>query len=125
MSKKVLIIDDDKHVRYSFMLTLVDKGYIVKAVESGETGIEELSKNNEYDLIFLDLKMPGMDGIETLKHIRNINNKIPVYIVTAFQEEYLPNLTAITLEALKFRLLTKPLDRNQILMSTGMAIDNP
>ena len=125
MSKKVLIIDDDKHVRYSFMLTWGEKGYIVKAVESGETGIEELSKNNEYDLIFLDLKMPGMDGIETLKHIRNINNKIPVYIVTAFQEEYLPNLTAITLEALKFRLLTKPLDRNQILMSTGMAIDNP
>lgn len=125
MSKKVLIIDDDKHVRYSFMLTLVDKGYIVKAVESGERGIEELSKNNDYDLIFLDLKMPGMDGIETLKHIRSIDNKIPVYIVTAFQEEYLPNLKDITLEDLKFGILTKPLDRNQILMSTGMAIDKP
>ena len=125
MSKKVLIIDDDKHVRYSFELTLGNKGYTVKAVESGEEGIEELSKNNDYDLIFLDLKMPGMDGIETLKNIRSINNKIPVYIVTAFQEEYLPNLKDIALKELKFGLLTKPLDRNQILMSTGMAIDNP
>ncbi|MGI9533387.1 MAG: response regulator [Thermodesulfobacteriota bacterium] len=125
MSKKILIIDDDKHVRYSFALTLGDKGYIVNAVESGEEGIDELSKNNDYDLIFLDLKMQGMDGVETLKNIRSINDKIPVYIVTAFQEEYFPNLKDIAHEELKFELLTKPLDRNQILMTTGMVFDNP
>lgn len=124
MSKKILIIDDDKHVRHSFVLTLGGSGYIVNAVESGEEGIDELSKNNDYDLIFLDLKMPGMDGVETLKRIRSMNNKIPVYIVTAFQEEYFANLKDMEYEELKFGLLTKPLDRHQILMTTEMAFDN-
>jgi len=125
MRKKILIIDDDKHVRYSFILILKNQGYIIKAVESGEKGIEELSKDDDYDLILLDLKMPGMDGIETLKHIRSINSKIPVFIVTAFQEEYLSDLKEITIEELKFELLNKPLDRNQILMSIGEVLESP
>ena len=125
MSKKILIIDDDKHVRYSFILILKNQGYFINAVESGEKGIEELSNNDDYDLILLDLKMPGMDGIETLKHIRSINSKIPVFIVTAFQEEYLSDLKEITVKELKFELLNKPLDRNQILMSIGTVFDTP
>ncbi len=125
MRKKILIIDDDKHVRYSFILILKNQGYIINAVESGEKGIEELSKDDDYDLILLDLKMPGMDGIETLKHIRSINSKIPVFIVTAFKEEYLSDLKEITIEELKFELLNKPLDRNQILMSIGEVFESP
>ena len=125
MNKKILIIDDDKHVRYSFILILKKEGYILNAVESGEKGIEELSQNNDYDLILLDLKMPGMDGIETLKHIRNINSDIPVFIVTAFQEEYLSDLKEITIKELKFELLNKPLNRIQILTSIGEVFDTP
>ena len=54
MKKKILIIDDDKHVRYSFILILGNQGYFINAVESGEKGIEELSNNDDYDLILLD-----------------------------------------------------------------------
>jgi len=125
MSKKILVIDDDKHVRYSFVLTLGGNGFIVNAVESGEKGINELTKNNEYDLIFLDLKMLGMDGVETLRHIRSINSEIPVYVVTAFQDEYYSKLKDIEDEELNFELLTKPLDRNQLLYITQAAFDNP
>lgn len=123
MKKKILIIDDDKHVRYSFVLILKNQGYILNEVESGEKGIEELSSNDDYDLILLDLKMPGMNGIETLKKIRIINSKIPVFIVTAFQEEYLSELKELSAEKLNFDLLNKPLDRNQILKSIGEVFD--
>lgn len=125
MKKKILIIDDDKHVRYSFILILKTQGYLINAVESGEKGIEELSKNDDYDLILLDLKLPGMDGIETLKQIRNINIKIPVFIVTAFREEYHSDLRDVRTDELKFELLNKPLDRNQILKSIGNVFDSP
>ncbi len=125
MKKKILIIDDDKHVRYSFVLILGNQGYIINAVESGEKGIEELSNNDDYDLILLDLRMPGMDGIETLKLIRSINSKIPVFIVTAFQEEYFSDLKEITIKELEFELLNKPLDRNQILTSIGKVFETP
>ena len=118
MSKNILIIDDDKHVRYAFVLTLSEKGYVVRTVESGEKALEELSNNNDYDLIFLDLKMTGMDGIETLKNIRDINNEVPVYLVTAFKEEYFSKLKEIEFLELKFELLTKPIDRKEILLIT-------
>ena len=123
MKKKILIIDDDKHVRYSFVLILKNQGYILNEVESGEKGIEELSSNDDYDLILLDLKMPGMNGIETLKKIRIINSKIPVFIVTAFQEEYHSELKELSAKKLNFDLLNKPLDRNQILKSIGEVFD--
>ena len=67
--------------------------------------------------------MPGMNGIETLKKIRIINSKIPVFIVTAFQEEYLSELKELSAEKLNFDLLNKPLDRNQILKSIGEVFD--
>ena len=124
MKKKILIIDDDKHVRFSFVLILKNQGYILKETESGEKGIEELSYNDDYDLILLDLKMPGMNGIETLKKIRTINSKIPVFIVTAFQEEFLSELSDIKNKELNFELLQKPLDRNQILKSIGEVFDS-
>ena len=119
MKKKILIIDDDKHVRYSFVLILKNQGYVLNEAESGEKGIEELSNNDDYDLILLDLKMPGMNGIETLKKIRTINSKIPVFIVTAFLEEFLTELNDIKNKELNFEMLNKPLDRNQILRSIG------
>ena len=68
--------------------------------------------------------MLGMDGVETLKYIRSINNEIPIYIVTAFQDEYYSKLKEIEKEELNFELLTKPLDRNQILTVTETAFVN-
>ncbi len=74
MSERILVIDDEEVVRMSFTLALEDAGFRVDTAESGEKGLQ-MKKDAEYDLIFLDLKMPGMNGVETLRQIRkNVKN---------------------------------------------------
>lgn len=70
MSKgKLLIVDDEKNLRSSLQAILRDEGYQTDAVSSGEACLEKLKKN-KYDTIFLDIWLPGKDGIEILKEIR-------------------------------------------------------
>ncbi len=91
MSKRILIIDDDEAVRRSFILAFEDIGFKVDTAESGEKGLQ-MKNQAEYDLIFLDLKMPGMDGVETLRQIRKNDKKVPIYIFTAFHKEFMDQL---------------------------------
>ena len=78
MDKHILVIDDNEVIRKSFVLALKDTKYQVDTAESGEEGVDK-ERSKKYDLIFLDLKMPGMSGIEALRHIRKVNQKTPVY----------------------------------------------
>lgn len=66
MMHKILIIDDDLAVRGAFSLILEDVGYEVHQAESGLQGIE-MVKESRPDLIFLDLRMPSIDGVQTLR----------------------------------------------------------
>ena len=67
MSKgKLLIVDDEENLRASLRGILQDEGYQADAVSSGETCLEKLKKN-KYDAIFLDIWLPGKDGLEILK----------------------------------------------------------
>jgi len=114
MNKHILVIDDDIGIRESLSLVLGDAGYQVDTVESGEQGIERV-RNNNYDLIFLDIKMAGMDGIETLQEIRKMGKKIPVYIITAFQREYFRQLEDAKQDGMDFEVIEKPFDRKRLL----------
>ena len=114
MNKHILIIDDDAGIRESLSLILGDAGYQVDTVESGEQGIERV-RNNKYDLIFLDIKMAGMNGIETLREIRKMGKKIPVYIITAFQREYFRQLEGAKQDGMDFEVIEKPFDRKRLL----------
>lgn len=114
MNKHILIIDDDIGIRESLSLVLGDAGYQVDTVESGEQGIERV-RNNNYDLIFLDIKMAGMNGIETLREIRKMGKKIPVYIITAFQREYFRQLEDAKQDGMDFEVVEKPFDRKKLL----------
>jgi CheY-like chemotaxis protein len=113
--RKLLVIDDDKAIRKSFLLTFEDTDYTVDTVESGIDGIEKVKEEN-YDLIFLDLKMPVMNGLETLRHIREINRHIIVYIFTAFRKEYFNELEQALNKGLAFEIVQKPLDSEQLLL---------
>ena len=78
MNKQILVIDDDAGIRDAFILALKNTEYIVDTAESGKEGISKEQKK-KYDLIFLDLKMPGMNGIEVLREIRKVVIAQPGY----------------------------------------------
>jgi len=119
--KRVLVIDDDESVRKAFSLALEDEGLEVNSADCGENGVKEQSEKG-YDLIFLDLKMPGINGVETLKQIREIDSDVPVYIVTSFHKEFLEQLQEVKEQNLKFQLLRKPIGMDDILEVTTMAL---
>jgi len=117
MTKRILVIDDEEAIRKSFILALEDTAYQVDTAESGEKGIEMAQKNN-YGLFFLDLKMPGLNGVETLRGLREIDKDVPVYIVTAFAKEYLDELKSAEGDGINFEVLKKPVGIDQIVMVT-------
>jgi len=124
MPKRILVIDDESAIRKSFQLALEDSGYAVQTVESGEKGIEAVQKD-KYDLIYLDLKMPGMNGAETLRHLRKILPQVPVYIITAFYEEFFDDLKIAVKEGIEFEVLRKPVDMDQIHTVTKGILEGP
>ncbi len=81
----ILLIDDDKDLAELLSEYLDAEGYRLTAVHSGEEGIEEI-KQHHYDLVLLDVMMPGIDGFETLKRIR-VDSIVPVLMLTAKGEE--------------------------------------
>jgi len=79
----ILIIDDDDQLRKSFHKLLTEEGYTVISAASGESALT-LLKEELPDLVILDLRLPGINGIETFRAIHQIEPKLPVIIMTAF-----------------------------------------
>ncbi|OGR28662.1 MAG: hypothetical protein A2277_18555 [Desulfobacterales bacterium RIFOXYA12_FULL_46_15] len=113
MEKHILVIDDEPAVRNSFVLALEDTEFLVTTASSGTEGLGKFNKSN-YHLIFLDLKMPGMSGIETLREIRKKDKDVPVYIITAFAEEFFGGLKGLSHENINFELMQKPIGMEAI-----------
>ena len=124
MNKKILVIDDDSDIRKSFLLALEDTPYDVDAAASGMEGVE-MEEKKQYDLIFLDLKMPNMNGTEVLRTIRKRNKVTPIFIVTAFYKEFLDELRNIDKEESPYSLLRKPIDMDQICLVVKGVLDGP
>ncbi|MGK0288610.1 MAG: DNA-binding NtrC family response regulator [bacterium] len=88
---KLLIIDDDDNMRFLLESEFKDLGYNVTAADSAFTGLPLLQKG-DFDLVILDIKMPGMDGIEALGRIVGTKRGLPVIIHSAYshyKENYL------------------------------------
>ncbi len=80
---KALIIDDQKSIRDGLAQTLGQRRHQVTLAADGRQGIREYERGG-YDLVFLDLRMPGIDGLETLKHLKTIDPDVVVVIITAY-----------------------------------------
>ena len=74
---KILVIDDDRGIRHLLDTLLRHKGYSVLLAENGQRGLE-LFREERPDVIVLDLKMPEMDGLTVLRHVRSLNLTQPV-----------------------------------------------
>ena len=106
----ILLIDDDAEIRYSLDRVLSQEGHTVISAESGEKGIETAKEKNP-NLIFLDNRMEGISGIETLQHLRTAAPNSMVILMTA----YGTSQTAI--EAMKhgaFDYVLKPFDLKKL-----------
>lgn len=82
-SARVLIVDDEKIIRDSFSRVLLKEGYRVEAVESGRLALERAAEEPP-DIVLLDLKMPGLDGMETLRQLRERNPDTVSVIITGY-----------------------------------------
>lgn len=84
---RVLVIDDDAIVGKSFDRVLSGKGYNITTAISGEEGLEDIDSNEDYDVVFTDIVMPGIDGIEVAKNIRDRCPWTPVVVITGYGSE--------------------------------------
>ena len=78
----ILVVDDEELVRWTFDTALKEEGYRVDAAETGEDALEKFGKR-KYDLVILDIKLPGIDGVEVLKRIREADKDALVIMITA------------------------------------------
>ena len=110
--KRLLWVDDEIELLRSHIIFLTEKGYEVDTAMNGEDAVSCV-KEKPYDLIFLDEMMAGMGGLETLGQIKEINQNIPVVMITKSEEETLMN------EAIGGKIqdyLTKPVNPSQVLL---------
>jgi DNA-binding NtrC family response regulator len=109
-SCKILIVDDELSVRTSLQEWFLEEGFSVETAESGEDALNKMH-TGPYDLILLDIKMPGMDGITLQKKIKDIDEDAIIIIMTAYAS------VDTAVEALKlgaFDYVTKPFDPDDL-----------
>jgi nitrogen regulation protein NR(I) len=107
----ILIVDDDAQLRSSFEKLLSSEGHTVRTAATGESGLESV-RNSLPDLIILDVRLPGMDGLKTFQAIHEIEPRLPVIVMTAY------GTTDTAIEATKlgaFDYVLKPFDIPEML----------
>jgi len=116
---KLLIIDDEPHIRYMMRLTLEAAGYQVDEAPDGQAGLDLFGDGSGYDAVVLDQKMPGLDGLETLRRIEERTSEACVLMVTAFASIELA-VDAMRLGATDF--LRKPMTPETLRGAVAAAI---
>ena len=117
---KILLIDDDEWIRDSLGLYFEGEGCQLLALETAEEAIEAL-KDNYYDIIMVDYRLPGMDGLEFLKRIQNTQSHALKVLITAYRSE------GVVSEALKIGVqdfIEKPFTTKTIEESLSRLIEN-
>jgi CheY-like chemotaxis protein len=118
---KILWADDEIDLLKPHILFLDGKGYEVIAAKSGDEALDIVKENNNIQAVLLDENMPGLSGLETLIKIKQINNDLPVVMITKSEEEHIMD-DAIGGKIADY--LIKPVNPNQILLSLKKALDN-
>lgn len=83
---RVLVVDDDEVVGRSIDRTLTEQGYSVREAHNGKEALEEFAAR-EYDLVFADIRMPGIDGLEVASRMKAMHPGVPVVIITGYGSE--------------------------------------
>ena len=116
---KILIIDDERSIRNSLREILTEESYSVDVAEDGESGVKA-ALSNRYDVIFSDIKMPQMDGVEVLEKLVSEGVDSPVVMISGHAD------ITTAVDCIKkgaFDFIEKPLDLNRILITIKNATD--
>jgi nitrogen regulation protein NR(I) len=116
---KILIVDDEKNITSSFKKILEDEGHNTFIASSAEGGIK-IAEGNAMDLVVMDIRMPGMNGLEAFSRFKKIDNKMPIIIMTAF------GTTETAIEAMRlgaYEYIIKPFDIPQIKKLIDKALE--
>jgi len=119
MPNTIYIIDDDDQLRKSFHKLLTEEGYQIESAASGEAGLK-LIRQTIPDVVILDIRLPGMNGLETFQAIHALEPKLPVIIMTAY------GTTETAIEATKmgaFDYILKPFEIPDMLRVIAKAIE--
>ena len=120
MKPRILVIDDEAAIRDSMKMILEYEGYEVLTAPTGEDGIAQAEREAP-DLVFLDVKMPAMDGLEVLQRLRHLVEVTPIVVVSGH------GTVSTAVEATKlgaFDFIEKPLERERVLVTVRNAVDS-
>jgi len=116
---KALVVDDERDMRWLLAGLLRDQGFEVVEAEDGAAALEQIAREVP-DVVLLDLRMPGLDGIQVLEQARAVDPHMPVVIVTAYGD-LCSAVRAVRLGASDF--LSKPFDNDEILLTIKRALE--
>ncbi len=116
--ERILVVDDEKIIRESLFSWFENEGYKVETAPDGETGLEKF-QNKKFDILLVDLKLPGINGLQVLKEVKEISKDTIVIMITAFAS------VSTAIAALKegaYDYVTKPVDPDELTLLVEKAI---
>ncbi len=119
MKPRILVIDDEPAIRDSLKMVLEYEGYEVMQAATGEEGVK-LVEREAPDLVFLDIKMPGMDGMEVLQKLKHMVENTPIVV---FSGHGSINAAVEATRLGAFDFIEKPLDTNRLMVTVRNAVD--
>lgn len=111
MDTRILVIDDDPEIRYLLSTSLQLEGYRVEALDSGEKALLQLVEQPRPSLMILDLVMPGLSGIETLRRLRELHRDMPVLVLSC---QSTPNAIVEAIQSGASDYLVKPFEDSKL-----------
>ncbi|TET11318.1 response regulator [Candidatus Aerophobetes bacterium] len=110
-TKNILVVNDEQAIRQILANMLKDRGYNIFMAEDGYKAIEKV-KEISFAITFLDMRMPGIDGVQTLKEIKKISPQTKVIMMTGYPDK---NLEKEAIKQGAYTVIYKPFDRKKVM----------
>lgn len=111
VTKRILVVDDETNMRATLADILSDEGYRIDTAPDGLSAVQ-MCEQQDYDVVLLDVRMPGIDGVETFRRIHRLNDSVRVVMMSAYSMD---DLKRAVLDEGAIAFLSKPLDIENVI----------